>query len=54
MWNSTVERLRGIEVDTKEYEDGTFSVDTDLYKKREIPRRLGGEQGPGLHFSFRE
>lgn len=40
-----VERLRGIEVDMKEYEDGAAIVGTDLCKKREMPARLGGEQG---------
>lgn len=37
--------MRGIEVDMKEYEDGAAIVGTDLCRKREMPGRLGGEQG---------
>lgn len=45
MGHSRVERSGGTEVDLKEYVDGVSLVYTDLSKNKEMPGRLGGEQG---------
>jgi len=45
LWHSRAERLRGTEVDLKEYVEVASIVCTDLSKNKEMPGRLGGEQG---------
>lgn len=54
LWHSGVERLKGSEIDLKEYMDGASIICIGWRKKDSKAGSLTGTGQQGLHFSFRE